>query len=269
MRIAVAQVRVAIEDPDGNLTAVRDFVVEAAEKGADAVVLPELVTSGYVFADAAEAHAVAETSAGPTVTLLRELSSAYGLMIIAGWCQESGSPRPYNSVALVDRGELLGIYRKTHLWDREKLIFAPGDERPPVLPTRLGAIGLLVCYDLEFPELVRDLALRGAQLVCVPANWPANPVPDGERPVEVTKALAAAATNRVVIAVADRCGPERGVSWHGASVICAAEGYPVAGPARSEQSVLLYADVDVAATSDKRLGAFNDALADRRPELYP
>ena len=269
MRIAVGQVRISIENPDGNRAAVRELVAQAAEEGADLVVLPELVTSGYVFADAAEAHAAAETSTGPTVTLLRELSSHHGLMIIAGWCEASGSRRPYNSAALVDRGELLGAYRKTHLWDREKLIFTPGDERPPVLPTRLGSIGLLICYDLEFPELVRDLALRGAQLVAVPANWPATVVPPGERPVEVTKALAAAATNRVAVAVADRCGLERGVAWHGSSLICAVEGYPVAGPAQSEQSVLLCADVDVVAASDKRLGDFNDALADRRPELYP
>ena len=86
MRIAVGQVRISIEDPAGNRTAVRDVVAQAAEAGADLVVLPELVISGYVFADAAEAHAVAETSTGPTVTLLRELSSRYGLMIIAGWC---------------------------------------------------------------------------------------------------------------------------------------------------------------------------------------
>ena len=126
----------------------------------------------------------------------------------------------------------------------------------------------MICYDLEFPELVRGVALRGAQLVAVPANWPANAVPTDERPVEVTKALAAAATNRLLIAVADRCGDERGVSWTGASLIAGPEGYPLAGPASAEEPDVLWADVDLPATSDKRLGDHNDALTDRRPELY-
>ena len=160
----------------------------------------------------------------------------------------SPEPRPYNSAVLVDRGELLGAYRKTHLWDREKLIFTPGDERPPVLRTRIG-IGLLICYDLEFPELVVISALRGppdhraGQLA-------ANAVPPGERPVEVTKALAAAATNRVVIAVADRCGVERGEAWFGASLICGLEGYLRAGPAAGEET-LLVADIDLGECRDK------------------
>lgn len=242
-------------------------VGEAAGLGVDLVVLPELVTSGYVFADAAEAHAAAEPPSGPTVSLLRELSREHRLMIIAGWCERSGSERPYNSAVLVDQGEILGNHRKTHLWDREKLIFTPGDDRPPVLPTRLGAVTLLVCYDLEFPEVVRDVAVRGAQLVAVPANWPAGPVPEGERTVEVSKALAAAATNRVAVAVADRCGPERGVSWAGASLIAGPDGYPLAGPAGLEPG-LLWADLDLTAALDKRLGDRNDVFADRRPELY-
>ena len=197
------------------------------------------------------------------------MSAEHRLMIISGWCERGEGPRPYNSAAVVDRGRLLGSYRKTHLWDREKLIFAAGADRPPVLDTRLGRIAVCVCYDLEFPELVRDLALRGAQLIAAPSNWPALvPAPAGERPVEVSKALASAATNRVVIAVADRCGTERGVPWTGGSVICGLDGYPAAGPARSGEPDLLWADVDLAATEDKSLGERNDVFADRRPELY-
>jgi predicted amidohydrolase len=89
----------------------------------------------------------------------------------------------------------------------------------------------------------------------------------GERPVEVIKAQAAAAVNRVAIAVADRCGPERDVPWIGASLICGTDGYLLAGPAAGEPA-LLWADVDLAAAQDKRLGQHNDAFTDRRPELY-
>jgi predicted amidohydrolase len=240
----------------------------AVAAGAEVVVLPELAASGYVFADAAEARQRAESGTGPTMDLYVQLSATHQIMVIGGWCEESGNEQPYNSAALVDRGALLANYRKTHLWGREKLIFSPGKWRPPVVNTRLGAIGVLICYDLEFPELVGEMARRGAQLIAAPSNWPAEvPVPLGERPVEVIKAQAAAAVNRTAIAVADRCGPERGVAWTGASLVCGPDGYLLAGPAVGEP-VLLWADVDLTAALDKRLGPHNDALADRRPELY-
>ena len=244
------------------------MVGRAAGLGADLVVLPELVTSGYVFADADEARGVAESSTGPTVSLFAQLSAEHQIMIIGGWCEQSDSDRLYNSAAVLDRGELLANYRKTHLWDREKLIFTPGDAPPPVIDTRLGSIGVMVCYDLEFPELVGEVARRGAQLIAAPSNWPAGvPVPAGERAVEVIKAQAAAAVNRIAIAVADRCGPERGVAWTGASLISGADGYLLAGPATGDPA-LLWADIDLAATRDKGLGPLNDAFTDRRPELY-
>jgi predicted amidohydrolase len=267
-RIAVGQVRISIEDVGANRAAVAEVVGRAAKLGADLVVLPELVTSGYVFTDAAEARGHAESSTGPTVSLFAELSAEHQIMIIGGWCERADSDRLYNSAAVLDRGELLANYRKTHLWDREKLIFTPGEEAPPVINTRLGLVGVMVCYDLEFPELVGEVARRGAQLIAAPSNWPAGvPVPVGERPVEVIKAQAAAAVNRIAVAVADRCGPERDVPWIGASVICGMDGYLLAGPATGEPA-LLWADVDLAAARDKRLGPHNDALGDRRPELY-
>ena len=230
-------------------------VTEAARLGADVVVLPELATSGYVFADVAEARAAAESVDGATVGHLAQLSSRHDLMVISGWCERGGGDRPFNSAVVVDRGELIGNYRKTHLWDREKLIFDVGQERPPVLDTRLGRISVCICYDLEFPEVVRDVSLRGAQLIAAPSNWPALvPAPPGERAVEVSKALASAATNRVVIAVSDRCGVERGVPWTGGSVICGPDGYPAAGPGRAEESGLLWADLDLSLTDDKNSG---------------
>jgi 5-aminopentanamidase len=139
---------------------------------------------------------------------------------------------------LIDHGKVLAVYRKTHLWDREKLIFEAGSEPAPVIATSAGRIALMVCYDLEVPEMVRDVAQRGAQLIAVPANWPAGPKPPGERPIDVVKAQAGAAMNRVFIAVADRCGVERGVDWFGGSVICDVTGYPhLLGPRTASQGL--------------------------------
>ena len=121
------------------------------------------------------------------------------------------------------------MYRKAHLWDAERLWFTPGDGAPPAVPTSFGRIGVMICYDLEFPEWVRLPALDGAQLLCAPVNWPAAPHPPGERPGEIIRVQADASINRIFIAVADRVGAERGVEWVGGSLITDADGWLLAG----------------------------------------
>jgi predicted amidohydrolase len=265
--LAACQVRIDIDDPDTTWQAVTAALDQAAEAGADIVVLPELACTGGAFRSIAEAAERAEDLNGPTATRLRRLSSELGLVLIYGFVERNpDGARPYNSAALIDHGEILGAYRKTHLWDTEKLIFEAGSEPAPVISTSVGRIAMMICYDLEFPEMARDVAVRGAQLIAVPANWPANPKPPDERPIEVAKAQTAAVFNHVYVAVADRCGAERGVDWYGSSVLCDLTGYPLAGPASGQPTVLVV-QVDLAAADDKRVGPHNDAMADRRLDL--
>ena len=127
---------------------------------------------------------------------------------------------------------------------------------------------MIVCYDLEFPEWVRAAALAGAELLCVPTNWPREPRPAGERPMEVLRTMVAAATNRMAVAVCDRCGTERGVEWVAGTAIAGPDGWLLAGPPVAPEPVLVLADVDLAAARDKAVGPRNDALLDRRPALY-
>jgi predicted amidohydrolase len=127
---------------------------------------------------------------------------------------------------------------------------------------------VMVCYDLEFPEWLRLPALAGADLIAAPVNWPAAPCPAGERPAEVVKVQAGAATNGIFIAVADRCRDERGVSWVGGTAIVGPGGYPLAGPVLADRPAVLTARCDLAAAADKKITAHNDLLADRRPGLY-
>jgi hypothetical protein len=111
-------------------------------------------------------------------------------------------------------------------------------------------------------------AERGADLIAAPVNWPAMPVPAGERPADVVRVQAEASMNRVFIAVADRCRPERGVSWVGGTVIVGPDGYPLAGPVVADRSAVLVAPCDLAQARDKRVSTHNDVLTDRRPALY-
>ena len=266
-RVAVCQLAPVIGDLQGNRARARAAIEASAAAGARIVVLPELAASGYVFRDAAEARALAEPPDGPTVTGWAELAAAHDLVVVGGFAEDAGDVL-HNSAAVVDAHGPRAVYRKVHLWDRESLVFTPGDAPPPVVDTGHGRIATMVCYDLEFPEWVRLAALAGADLLCVPTNWPREARPGGERPMEVLRAMVAAATNRMAVAVCDRCGTERGTDWVAGSAIAGADGWLLAGPPERPEPLILEADVDLGASRDKALGPRNDALADRRPALY-
>lgn len=264
--LAACQVPVDIDDPVKTHRIVAEAVAEAAGRGAQLVVLPELTLCGSIWRDAEESSVRAEPVTGPSVELFRALSREHGIVVVGGFCEVSGLDRPYNSAAVVDGGELLAVYRKTHLWDKEKLHFTPGDVLPPVVATRVGAVAPLICYDLAFPEVLLDVARRGAQVVASPANWPDSDSPN-TRPPEVSKAMAMASTYHLVVVVADRVGPERGVRWVGGSVICDVDGYRAAGPEFGATTVLV-ADLAVEAALDKQISTRNHVFADRRTDLY-
>jgi predicted amidohydrolase/dienelactone hydrolase len=272
--IAVAQLAITIGEPDANRQAAAAAVAEAAAAGAGLVILPELCDSGYVFgADADQASAEARSLASradDSVTLRQwcALALAHQVVIVGGFCELGADGRLYNSAAVVDASGTRAVYRKAHLWDKEKLVFTPGDAPPPVVDLDFGRVAVMICYDLEFPEWVRLAALAGADLIAAPVNWPAASWPAGERPAEVIKVQAAAATNGVFVAVADRSRTERGVDWISGSVIVDPGGYPLAGPVLADRPAVLTANCDLISARDKSLDGDNDLLADRRPALY-
>jgi 5-aminopentanamidase len=268
IRVACHQLAPVVGELDANRARALAAIDAAADAGAHVVVLPELVSSGYVFRNAAEARALAEPADGPTLGGWAERAAARGLVVAGGFPELGADGSLYNSAALVDADGVRAVYRKAHLWDREKLVFSAGSEPPAAPDTPHGRIGLMVCYDLEFPEWVRLAALAGAELLCVPTNWPREPRPDGERPMEVLRAMVAASTNRMAVAVCDRCGDERGTTWVAGSAIAGSDGWLLAGPPSAPEPVVLTADVDLASSREKALGPRNNVLADRRPALY-
>jgi 5-aminopentanamidase len=267
-RVACCQIAPRIGAIEANRAAGLAAAQAAATSGAAIVVLPELSASGYVFRDAAEARSLAEPADGPTAAGWAVLARRHDVTIVGGVCELGADGLLYNTAVAVDAGGVRVAYRKAHLWDAEKLVFTPGQEPPPVIDTAGTSLGVMVCYDLEFPEWVRLPALAGARLLCVPANWPAQPRPEGERPIEVVRAQAAASTNRMFVAVCDRNGAERGVDWVGGSVIIDPDGWPLAGPVPGDHEITIAAECDLGSAADKRISARNDVLTDRRPALY-
>jgi predicted amidohydrolase len=261
-RIACCQFAPTFGDLAANAEAIEQLVRDAVAEGARIVVLPELATSGYMFESAEEARTLALTPAD-----FSNWSAVAGdSIVIGGFCELGDDDNLYNSAVMVDADGVIAYYRKTHLWDREKLIFKRGDALPPVVKTKHGDVAVMVCYDIEFCELTRRAALDGAELIVAPVNWPLFARPEGERPGEVVTAMSTARTNKVAVACCDRAGVERGQPWTEGSAIIDPDGWVVAsvGPGTG----IAVADVDLTATHDKTLTEHVDLFADRRVDLY-
>lgn len=270
-RVSCVQFAPEIGDLAGNAARAQAAIDQAIVEGAQVVVLPELASSGYMFEDTAEAEKVAIGRADPILSGWQSAAVRGRAVVAGGFCELGDDGQVYNSAVIFDgsRGEAaecgVCFYRKLHLWDHEKLVFGPGSEFPPVIETTFGRIAVIVCYDLEFPELTRALALAGTQLLLVPTNWPLVQRPSGERPPEVQVAIAAARVNRMAIACADRCRTERGQEWTQGSSIVSVDGWVVA---ESRDEVTITADLDLDTALDKQLTEHAHAFNDRRPEFY-
>jgi predicted amidohydrolase len=186
--------------------------------GTDLLVLPELWTSGYF--DAAAVTGASEAADGPGQTRIADLARSHGLAIALGYPELAGGHR-YNTVRLVgaDGGDLLS-YRKVNLWgDYERALFAPGDAPSGIATVRGWRIGFSICYDTEFPETVRDLALRGADLVLAPTACGTEFPLVAEAVIRVR-----ALENGVWLAFANRAGREHGYPFDGQSAIVGPDG---------------------------------------------
>lgn len=264
-RVVCHQLAPVLGDLEANATLSTAAVRAAVDDGADVIVLPELITSGYVFESSAEVDAVALSTDHAVFAAWSAEAARGGAVVIGGFPERGPGDTIYNSAIVLDGDGVIGVYRKCHLWDREKLWFTPGPEPPRVLQTRHGRIGVLVCYDLEFPEMTRTLGLAGAELIAVPTNWPLNERPEGEHIPEVMVGMGAARVNRVFIACADRAGEERGVSWNQGTSIIDLDGWVIASQSNVGPAA---ADVELARTREKTYTGLADAFGDRRPELY-
>jgi N-carbamoylputrescine amidase len=272
VRIAVAQYEPHVGELDANRAQAVRWATAAASQGADLIVLPELASSGYVFTDLAEAqHSAEDPDDGPTVRALRDVCATHECHIVAGLNERDGDCR-HNSAVLVGPSGRLATYRKLHLFYNEQTWFEPGDDLP-IVDLPIGRVGIIICYDLWFPEPARALALAGAEIIAVPTNWVAS----FKRTVWDDRgycqgdyvAMATAAQNGVVMACADRIGTERDVAFLGASIIVGADGWPVAGPASKDGEEVLVADVDLDSVERARQRTpRNNLLTDRRPDAY-
>jgi omega-amidase len=252
---AAIQFNVKQGDVDANLAYIRGALARVAAQGANLALLPEMWSSGFSYKNLNE---LALRTQGIVAELL-ELSARHKLVIIGSMPEPNGE-KVFNAVHVIDNGSLVGVYRKMHLFSLlgEERAFSGGDSWL-LAETSIGKVGVIICYDLRFPELSRRLAVEGAQVICVPAQWP-KPRQEHWR----TLLRARAMENQLFIVACNACGIIGKLDFFGMSMIIDAKGEVLAEAGECEGEIV--ASLDMQAMTDWRaqIPCFND----RKPDCY-
>ncbi|UZM12631.1 carbon-nitrogen hydrolase family protein [Pseudomonas kielensis] len=258
MRVALYQCPPLPLDVAANLQRLQQLATEA--KGADLLVVPEMFLTGYnIGVDAV--NVLAQGRDGEAAQQVAQIAKTSGVAILYGYPERAEDGQIYNAVQLIDaQGERLCNYRKTHLFgDLDHSMFSAGEDDFPLVELNGWTLGFLICYDLEFPENARRLALAGAELILVPT---ANMIPfDFIADVTVR---ARAYENQCYVAYANYCGNEEQIHYCGQSSIAAPDGSRIAQAGLDE--ALIVGTLDRQLMLDSR--AANRYFLDRRPALY-
>ena len=236
IRISALQMQTAGADVDANLSRIERAVEQAAEAGATLLVTPELGVTSY--GGGAKLHDLAEPADGPIVGRLSEMSRRTGIAIVAGFVEKADGTI-YNSAVYTDGVETPAIYRKACLYgDYERELFTPAPPETCLFRHRGMTLGMLICYDVEFPENVRRLAVAGAELIVVPTATPAGASGTfiAEKMVPVR-----AVENQIFVAYVNNVGRDGDFTYAGRSIIAAPDGSALASAGLAEE--FLTADI--------------------------
>jgi omega-amidase len=269
LTIALAQMDVLTGQPDANLARARDFAAQARDAGADLLLLPELWFNGYDL-ERAEQRATPLGEGG--FAHMAELAREFGLYLAGsllerhagGACGERrfAYSRTVSNTAVLyaPDGVLLGSYRKIHRFRlmQEHRYLVPGD-CATLCPTPWGPAGLAICYDLRFPELFRVMALAGAVLFLVPAQWPVRRVE-----AWLLLARARAVENELIVAACNRVGNDGQVTFPGRSLVVDPWGNVLVEGDDRERLLIAQADLREIRKARRYLTVYED----RRPDAY-
>ncbi len=262
-RVALFQFAPRLAEREANLAAIETGLADTA---AELFILPELATSGYALPDRAAALALGESpTGGPALERLQALAEKKDAALIVGLPLVEGE-RLYNAAGLFRPGRTPVFYRKLHLFYRERELFDPGDRPLTVHEHRGLHLGIMICFDWIFPEVARQLALDGAQLLAHPANLV---LPGFAQAAMVTRAV----ENGVFAATCNRVGQEafpdeeQALRFTGLSQLLDHRGRKLLACGENESSLLVTA-IDPGAAGDKYITPHNHLLNDRRPGFY-
>ncbi|MDZ4186175.1 MAG: carbon-nitrogen family hydrolase [Desulfuromonadales bacterium] len=255
LKVAAVQFNIRLGDIEANWQSAEQGLRSVAAQGAKLAVLPEMWSSGYDYRQLAE---LAMHTPG-ILTKLRALSAELGLTIVGSLAEPDGD-KVCNTAWVIDQGEIIGKYRKLHLFSTmgEDRFLHAGDQYL-VVDTSVGRLGIAICYDLRFPELFRRMALDGAEIICLPAEWP-KPRQEHWR----TLLRARAIENQLFVVAANCCGVQGKLDFFGMSLLLSARGEVLAEA--GEIATCLVAEFDFAEMAEYRQQI--PCFRDRRPEIY-
>lgn len=267
VRVAVAQVPSILGDVAANSGSLVETIGKAGREGYDLVVFPECALSGYLFDSGDATRAAAVTLDDEHVAALTKACADHGVHAVVGLLERAGD-HTYNTALLIGPAGRLARYRKQHLpfLGADRFVDAGDGDSPRVVDTLVGRIGMMICFDLRFPESARELALQGADLIAMPTNWPTAATFLADHVTRVR-----ALENLVYLAVADRPDAESGTQFLGRSQVVAPNGDVLADAAG--RAGLFGATLELDVARNKRLVLIEDEFelpifAGRRPERY-
>ena len=268
LTVAVAQMKPVLGQPEENIVKMSEMIRAIATKQrVDLIVFPELITSGAELG--LRFTEVAQRVPGATVNLIAKRANEYGVYVLFGMAtKEKVESVLYNSAVLVGpEGEFVELYHKVHLRGEERMAFREGFKLP-VVETEIGTLGILIGYDLAFPEVARSLTLEGAEVLCVLANWEASGLDEWR-----TFLRARALENAVYIAGANRIGEDVTLTFGGESMIVGPRGEihaSLAGTSDKDsgepQEGAAVATLDLDAVREVR--EENQYIQNRQPAVY-
>jgi len=265
MKIASAQMDVVFGDSIANAERAIQKLDELKALGVEVVVFPEAFLTGYCVSSLEEARAIAIARDSEAVLKLKETADRLDIIAVIGFAELSGDT-VYNTAVLLEPGREPRFYQKTHLpYLGLDMFVCPGQELP-VFNTRVGNIGILICYDLRPPEATRVLALNGADILILPTNWPVGAETSADH-----IAIARAAENRIFVATCNRVGVENGFTFIGRSKLIGVGGNVLAAAGSDEETLI--AEMDLETARNKRTvnipGKYEvEVFASRNPDLY-
>jgi len=262
--VAVVQLMPKLCDKEYNLGKMRSFVekILSEKKKCDLIIFPELITTAYECGD--KFYELAEIfPEGESIDFVAKLAREYNSHIIFGFAEEDCNMKNvlYNSAALIGSdGNPIGVYRKVHLFGEEALVFRPGCDYP-IFKTKIGNIGIMICWDTLFPEVARIYAIQGADLLVISTNW--------EKPCSKEWDLmttARAFDNTLHLAAANRIGTDKHLTFFGHSRILDPLGNVLV---KIDEEIEAYASarIDYDMTTELRKSYWTQ-LKDRRPDTY-
>jgi N-carbamoylputrescine amidase len=263
------------EDPETNLERVHDGIAHAAADGAELVVLQELHNGPYFCVrEEVRAFDLAEPVPGPTTDRLARHAADYGVVVVGSVFERRSAGVYHNTAVVLDSdGRFAGRYRKAHIPDdpgySEKFYFTPGDTGFEPIDTRVGRLGLLVCWDQWFPEAARLMALAGADILLYPTAIGFDPADDADEQARqldawVTVQRGHAIANGLPLATCNRVGAENGNDFWGNSFVCGPQG-EILARAGDDPAVLT---VEIDRSRSEQIRRIWPFLRDRRIDAY-